>query len=83
MICPECKKQGLKSKVYPGTGWTTLMYCPPFYDEEGRLHNHDRNTTTTNPSCSNGHHWVDESIGSCWCGWPDEEIDDEDTRKGL
>jgi hypothetical protein len=73
MICPECKKEGLKSKVYPGPLITTMMWCPPFYDEDGKLHNHDSNTSTTSCRCSNGHTWVDSSIGSCWCGWPEED----------
>ena len=53
MICPECKKEGKKSIVYPGYGSTTLMYCQPFYDENGKYHHHDMNTTTTPYSCSN------------------------------
>lgn len=69
MICPECKEQGLKSKVYPGMSMTTAMFCQPFYDEEGNLHHHDFNTTTTEYSCSNGHHWTEKSSGECWCGW--------------
>lgn len=73
MICPECKKQELKSKVYTGPGLTTLMWCPPFYDEDGKFHNHDGNTTTTPMNCSNGHNWTHESIGSCWCGWPEDK----------
>lgn len=72
MICPECKKQGLKSKVYPGSSTRTLMYCPPFYDEEGRYHHHDSNITATEYSCSRGHKWTEETTGSCWCGWPEE-----------
>ena len=72
MICPECKEQGLKSKIYQhGMGSTTLMWCPPFYDEDGQHHNHDSNTTTQGYRCSNGHEWVKKSSGSCWCGWPD------------
>ena len=69
MICPECKKQGLKSFVYPGMIMTTCMYYTPFYDEEGKYHHHDSNITTTHFSCSNGHNWSEKSGGSCWCGW--------------
>ncbi len=72
-FCPGCKKQGLKSKVYPGLSSTTLAYYPPFYDEEGNYHNHDGNTTTTEYTCSNGHKWTEETTGSCWCGWPDKK----------
>lgn len=69
MKCPQCKKEGKKSKVYPGVGYTTCMYCPPFYDEEGKYHNHDGNVTTQEYSCSNGHKWTERTTGSCWCGW--------------
>ena len=72
MICSECKEQGLKSKVYPGTSSATLMWCPPFYDEEGNFHNHDANTITSEYSCSNGHSWTESSHGTCWCGWGEE-----------
>ncbi len=77
MICPECKKEGLKSTVYPGVGMTTAMYFSPFYDEEGNYHDHDANTTTTDYSCSNGHKWIEKTTGSCWCGWPDKEKKNE------
>ncbi len=73
MICKECKKKGLKSKIYPGVGSRTLLYCPPFYDEEGKLHDHDANTTTTDYFCSNGHKWSEKTTGSCWCGWSGKE----------
>lgn len=69
MICPKCKKEGKKSRVYPGMGTSTLLFCPPFYDEEGKYHNHDSNTTTTEYKCSNGHKWTERTSGSCWCGW--------------
>jgi len=69
MICPECKAQGLESRVYVGISSTTLMYCQPFYDEKGEYHHHDFNTTTTPYSCSNGHEWSERYKGKCWCGW--------------
>ena len=69
-MCPECLAQGLKSCVRPGVGNTTAMYCPPFYDSDGRMHFHDGNTTTTPYRCSNGHSWTETSSGSCWRGWP-------------
>ena len=68
MICPQCKKKGEKSKVYPGMGTSTLMHCPPFYDEDGKYHHHDSNRHTQEYSCSNGHKWAEENHGSCWCG---------------
>lgn len=72
MKCPECQRLGLKSKVFPGSSSRTLMYCPPFYDKEGRFHDHDRNISATDYSCSNGHKWIKESSSSCWRGWPNK-----------
>jgi hypothetical protein len=72
MICPKCEKEGLKSKVYPGVRTSMLLHCQPYYDEDGKLHHHDRNTATTGYNCSNGHYWLEKSIGNCWCGWPDD-----------
>ena len=72
MICQECKAAGQTSRVSVGGGCTTAMYCPPFYDEEGKYHSHDLNTVTTSYSCSNGHRWSESGLTPCWCGWPKE-----------
>jgi len=69
MICPECKKENKKSRVYLGSSFTTLMAPVPYYDEDGRLHVHDPNITTISYSCSNGHSWTVKKSGECWCGW--------------
>ncbi|GAH86400.1 unnamed protein product [marine sediment metagenome] len=61
MRCPECEKNGLKSKVYVGTSSTTLLASYPYYDEEGNYHCDDPNTITTSYSCSNGHSWSESS----------------------
>jgi hypothetical protein len=73
MICEVCQKEGRKSTIQVGGSSKTCVHCPPFYDEEGAYHCHDRNTTTTDYCCSNGHAWVKQSTGSCWCGWPNTE----------
>lgn len=64
MKCPECIKEGKKSNVYPGMSTTTLMKIFEYYDEEGKYHYSNPNTTTTYYSCSNGHKWSDNSSGS-------------------
>jgi len=69
MLCPECKKQGLKSCVYEGISTTTCIGYTAYYDESGFYHNHDPNVTTTEYRCSNGHTWVERSTPHCWCGW--------------
>lgn len=67
MKCPECVKNNQKSIMSVGTSMTTLMYSAPFYDEEGRYHSHNPNTTTTEYSCSNGHRWRESVKPKCWC----------------
>lgn len=73
MKCPECVDLGLKSQVYTGLATTTWMHFPPFYDEKGKLHHHDKNHVTTSYTCSNGHKWRSSGMKPCWCGWPDNE----------
>jgi hypothetical protein len=75
MICATCKAEGKTSRVFDRGGTTTLLNCRPFYDEQGRHHTHDSNTTTTGYRCSNGHEWTEKSTGSCWCGWPDKKAE--------
>lgn len=74
VICSECQKQGLTSYVYPGISTSTLMWCQPFYDKDGKYHDHDMNSSSTDYSCSNGHKWSSSSgPRECWCGWPNKE----------
>lgn len=74
VICQQCAAEGEKSTVTGGgSGMRTLMYCAPFYDEKGRYHSHDSNTTTYHLRCSRGHSWTEKTTGSCWCGWPNKK----------
>lgn len=65
MKCPKCVKAGKKSIVYEGGTVSTLMYSPPFYDEDGEYHAHDNNSHTTSYSCSNGHQWTETPTNKC------------------
>lgn len=69
MLCPECRKKGLRSVVTVLGNSVTLMFVNSFYDEEGRRHDHDTNTRTTAYTCSNGHRWREQRREPCWCGW--------------
>lgn len=69
MICEECQKLNKKSTIAIGNSMMTAVYYTPFYDENGKYHNHDNNKKTTSYSCSNGHKWSVSNWGSCWCGW--------------
>lgn len=77
MKCKECTKKGIKSNVFIGQSSTTLMSHIPFYDYNGKYHNHDPNAITTLYSCSNGHDWSESSHSECWCGWGTEKIEKE------
>ena len=58
MKCPECEEQGLRSIVHGGDYCTrTLMYCPTYYDEDGKFVPNKCNTCTCGYTCSNGHEW--------------------------
>lgn len=60
MICEQCQKEGKKSTITrPSGGFTTLMYSPPgYWDEGGKYHQSPNlNTTTYSYTCSNGHSW--------------------------
>lgn len=72
MICEECSKEGKTSNVYVESCSSTLLYSPPFYDEQGRYHDHDPNTVTTLYHCSNGHNFAHRSKPKCWCGYGGE-----------
>lgn len=73
VLCAECQESGTKSRVYPPPGRiVTAMASYPYYDEEGRYHNHDPNGWTEEWSCSRGHRWLRSGAGRCWCGWGEE-----------
>lgn len=58
VLCPECVKEGKKSTVRFGAGMSTLVYFPPYYDEDGNYHDDDHNKKTQEYYCSNGHRWT-------------------------
>lgn len=57
MKCNQCEIESKKSTIQIGMSFTTAMMWHSYYDENGNLHNHDPNTTTTEYKCSNGHEW--------------------------
>ena len=73
MKCPECVAEGKRSKVYVGGHSSTLMGYLAYYDEDGKLHDHDPNVYSTNYRCSNGHKWTESKKNKCWC-----EVEKED-----
>jgi hypothetical protein len=78
MKCPICIEEGEKSRVTEGGGSSTLMGYSPFYDEDGKRHSHDGNTTSYEFRCNRGHSFQTSRKGSsCWCGWG------KDTKKTV
>ncbi len=69
MICEQCQQDGKTSTIQVGISGSTLVWCPPFYDEQGIYHIHDSNTITTQYKCSNGHNWAESTHKECpTCG---------------
>jgi len=71
LFCPQCQLEGKRSTVVETVGPTTCVYCPTFYDEQGRRHIHDTNQIVMTYRCNRGHNWTLTRVASCWCGWPE------------
>jgi len=53
--CPFCEEEKKTSRLHVGASCSTLAGYEPYYDENGKFHNHDGNRVTQTTSCSNGH----------------------------
>ncbi len=74
MKCKTCVEQGLKSTVEVVSSVSTLMCEHQYYDEDGRYHLHDPNTTNTLYRCSNGHSTGETSRRHCPTCKPKEAV---------
>lgn len=75
MKCPTCVAEGELSEVEDRGGARTLMGFFPFFDDQGRRHSHDPNTTSHDYRCSRGHSWKEEEQTPCpVCGPSDKWI---------
>lgn len=63
--CQTCQADGEQSFVRVGSSATTAMGTDVFYDEDGRFHCHDPNTTATEFWCSRGHSWTESRQHRC------------------
>lgn len=79
MICSECQQACQTSTITELGCSKTMLYYPPFFDEQGKRHHHDGNYRTTGYRCSNGHTWSTKIRAQCWCGWPKTVATDQDT----
>lgn len=57
MKCPECQKQNLKSRVFPGAQIVPAVGYFTYYDEVGNFHQEAKSKITQFYECSNGHSW--------------------------
>jgi hypothetical protein len=62
--CPICKDNKQKSKLYITSSFSTSMGVERYYDDIGS-HVHDRNVTTREWNCSEGHKGQIRSQHSC------------------
>jgi hypothetical protein len=56
MKCPACVEEGKTSKLpSPSYFSSTSMGFDDYWDEEGKRHHHDPNSSWTNMTCTQGH----------------------------
>jgi hypothetical protein len=60
MLCPECQRDGEKSRVSEGVCWSDAVYRPGYHDEDGRYHAGTPVRLHCTYSCSRGHQFVVE-----------------------
>jgi hypothetical protein len=65
MKCHYCVLEGKRSTLRSHGGSSTLMTPQRYWDEDGLLHVHDRNKTTTTYECSNGHLYNEKTSQGC------------------
>jgi hypothetical protein len=69
MKCPGCVKEGRVSKVFVNGLTRTLLSWMPYYDEDGKYHDHNPNRETRFFRCSNDHEWTTVELPACpTCG---------------
>jgi len=81
LFCPTCYRSSVPSCVYVGARTSTLLSYVPFYDEDGKYHDHDPNMHNISFRCSRGHVWEEKIKYRCWCGWP-EKVEKKIGAKG-
>ena len=65
MKCHYCMLESKRSTLRSHGGSSTLMAAQRYWDEDGILHVHDRNITTTGYECSNGHLYSEKTGSPC------------------
>ena len=80
MRCPECLKSDRPHKLRHDRAQhgapTPPQFVARFWDEADRLHTHDPTIYREVFSCSNGHHYKQDSRAKCpvkGCDWNEQE----------
>jgi hypothetical protein len=74
MICPTCKAEGMKSRVFLAVfRYEDKIPQERYWDEDGKWHLHEFNPTTKGYECTNGHTWEETHTPLCWCMAVDEQ----------
>ncbi len=72
IICPECKIRGARVGLC-----TTIAATFTFTDLDGHDHDHDSNYCDASCECPQGHKWSVRMINSCWCGWTQQNREEQ------
>jgi hypothetical protein len=64
-VCETCVAGDQRYSVTAGSVYTTAMATQQYWDEEGRYHFHNMNTSSQEFYCSNGHRWAEERKNYC------------------
>ena len=70
--CPDCEKEGKKSRLYVTQGNREIGQPEIYFDEDERKHVHDPTVNYTVYTCSYGHVNTRKSVGKCTvdgCSW--------------
>lgn len=66
VLCPVCVKKDLKSTMWVGMTFCTLLAWDQYYDKKGVYHSDDPNICDTSYYCSQGHKWQEScQLGIC------------------
>jgi DNA-directed RNA polymerase subunit RPC12/RpoP len=68
--CPECGSRAITPNMM---STRTSMLYDAFWDDDGRWHSHDPNSSERGLRCRGcGHVWAEKTYATCWCGWSGE-----------
>ena len=73
--CPYCADEGKRSSLYPPAYYyMTAMMTHPYYDEDGRRHLHNSNTSSGTWRCSRDHTWTRSVRPGCPAGCTEDDV---------